>query len=503
MSGPSNNAPSFVDELIDQALGRLAWIRSVLLGQFEPEKPLSAVLAEMLVNFIPGVVIITSARDAVAIVIRMAKHPEKRDDPLEWIYLCACIIVIALPLVMAAGGLAFAGVGAVVGGIAGTELGAVLKAVMVLLMKETRKLVEVLQFLQKFMKGDVQKFLRLIKFAEFEKAILTVLNATAKKLIDICAGLRVRLQTTNFVNDFDEVKLIIQKLIEWERQFYAVQNSAVKAVPLAIAELDRRLVKLLAELAPKEIQTAVTAVKANAPVVQAIKPQRVFDSAGNAIRQGNPVPAASAKASSKTVPAGKPKAEPKIAAKTSPKVAAKVDDGGAIKHRADPIKKVEEGPNTKKQLTAQVDDVVELTPRTVLSGHGEWRARNGNMVIPKGTTFTVYSEHGATISDDLGNVIETGGDVSKVYSKTYLSGDKIPNYTLQPPTGLNIIGDGQTVVRNTNLASLLKPNMGDVHWAACTYVDNVPVNTLLYHTDGVIETLGLDSDLLWTYVKTY
>jgi hypothetical protein len=123
-------------------------------------------------------------------------------------------------------------------------------------------------------------------------------------------------------------------------------------------------------------------------------------------------------------------------------------------------------------------------------------------VVPDGSSLTLYSEHGATISDQLGNVIETGGDVSNVYSKTFQAGETIPNYTLYPPEGLNILG-GKTVDSPTALSELLEPNMGDVHWAACTSAEGTPASTIMYHTDGIYDTFGTDDSSYWSQVKIY
>ena len=110
---------SILDDAWAQIVGSMDWLKSVFFCEFADHRPLSAVVADMLVSFIPGVVIVTSARDAVAVILRLATHPEKREELMEWVLLSACLIVIALPLAMAAGGLAAAGVGAIVGGIAG------------------------------------------------------------------------------------------------------------------------------------------------------------------------------------------------------------------------------------------------------------------------------------------------------------------------------------------------------------------------------------------------
>ena len=276
-----NQRKSIVDDAWDSAIGGVDWLKSVLFGEFADNRPLSAVVADMLVGFVPGVVIVTSARDAVAVIIRLAQHPEKRDDTLEWIVLAACMITLALPLALAAGGAVAAGVGAVVGGIAGSELGAALRAVMLLLIKEAAKLGEVIRFLQKFVKGDVLGFLRAIKFARYEKALLLAFDKTAKKLIDICRGLRSYLENFAYFND---AKRAISILVEWERRFYAVQAAALQHLPAALAELDARLAKVLAQVAPKEWHLANAGVKTTAPAKATLSAQHIEDTAGKSLK---------------------------------------------------------------------------------------------------------------------------------------------------------------------------------------------------------------------------
>ncbi|MFE5403464.1 putative adhesin [Streptomyces sp. NPDC056580] len=54
----------------------------------------------------------------------------------------------------------------------------------------------------------------------------------------------------------------------------------------------------------------------------------------------------------------------------------------------------------------------------------------------------------------------------------YGPGEKLPNYSLFPGDGLNILGAPRnlTVSGETRLSELLQPNMGPVHWAACRSV---------------------------------
>jgi hypothetical protein len=106
--------------------------------------------------------------------------------------------------------------------------------------------------------------------------------------------------------------------------------------------------------------------------------------------------------------------------------------------------------------------------------------------VPRGTTVTIYAEHGSSISDELGNLIETGGDTSGVYSETFLSGESIPDYTIHPPDGLNIMGTPQTVDHPTRLSELINEDMGPVDLAVCTYDATCPTGKV-YYVDGILD----------------
>lgn len=272
--------PNFLDESWDQVVGGMQWLKAVIFGEFADRQPLSALVANMLLSFLPGVVIVISARDAVAVILRLATHPEKREEPMEWVLLSACLIVIALPLAMAAGGAAAAGVGAIVGGVVGAELGAALRAVMLMLIKEAQKLVELVRFLQKFIKGDILKFLRAIKFAKYEKPLLEAMNKFIGKLLEMVRSLRVHLESLPY---FDSVKAAIGKLAEWEKRFYALQQDALREVPKALAVLDTRLANVLAQTAPKEVHTVAAGVQTEKTVATLPAQQRIRDTPGKVL----------------------------------------------------------------------------------------------------------------------------------------------------------------------------------------------------------------------------
>ena len=119
----------------------------------------------------------------------------------------------------------------------------------------------------------------------------------------------------------------------------------------------------------------------------------------------------------------------------------------------------------------------EETGSTILSGHGALVVGDSSplTMLPQGTSLTFWTEHGNSISDALGDAIETGGNNSPQFpeaagARSALPGSFVPNYTLYPPTGLNILGNPTTVTSPTSLGNLLQPGMGNVNWAACRNV---------------------------------
>ncbi len=124
--------------------------------------------------------------------------------------------------------------------------------------------------------------------------------------------------------------------------------------------------------------------------------------------------------------------------------------------------------------------------RRTISGHGAYYSIDGYMTVPRGTTITLYAEHGSSITDELGNLIEAGGDTSHVYSRTFHPGEQLPNYTIYPPDGLNIVGTPQIVTNPTRLTELIEADTGDGHLAICPFDEAHPTG-LVYDVNGVID----------------
>ncbi|MDX3230475.1 RHS repeat domain-containing protein, partial [Streptomyces sp. ME19-01-6] len=112
---------------------------------------------------------------------------------------------------------------------------------------------------------------------------------------------------------------------------------------------------------------------------------------------------------------------------------------------------------------------------TVLSGHGGiWSedtrpGQEAKVTVPKGTRLHFYADHGGMLKNPRANRIELGTELGAP-TEIIEPGQQVWNYSLFPPDDLEIMGNPKMVRRETPLSKLLKPNMGNVHWAACREV---------------------------------
>lgn len=447
----SNTVMQVMDDVWNSVVGNaadgLTWLKSVLIGEFADHRALSVIVADMLASFLPGVVIVTSVRDAIAVILRLANHPEKRAQMGEWILLIACLIAIALPLVAAAAGAVVAGAGAIVTGIAGSELAAALRAVILLLIKEAGKLVEMVGFLNRFIKGDILKFLRAIKFAEYEKAILQVFEQLTNKLIGIAQTVRKRLCDTKLFNTrvadhLESLNRIIQKLSDWERQFYDLQKIGLTQIPKAIVELQVRLDKLLSETLPKELQVANAGVAAEKPHASTLVLQEVHDAVGKNVRDrgggkrtsnavgssdGGRKPSDSHPPEDKPPRKDKPESPPTVQDQPNVKVEAHYDplaeigvETAAVKKEVIPLK----GTRMMRSSANEIFIGFEETPRIFV--HGEMSSRVKGQLSISIRTYVDREGHlirvnGFTGSQAYDEVFAHFGDQVTSVRNTYIA----------------------------------------------------------------------------------
>ncbi|MGI4853927.1 MAG: glycohydrolase toxin TNT-related protein [Janthinobacterium lividum] len=240
---------SYLDELWNEAVGdtkgALDWLKQVILGEFDDHQSTSAMITQLLVSFVPGAVIVMSARDLTAVLIRMVRHPDKRENITEWMILVACAIGLVPALIGAAAGAAAAGVGAIVGGLAGDEAGAALRATALLLIEDGARMLEkVVQFLRRFIKGDIMRFLREVKFVKYAEPVAEEVGKFIGHLISVTQKVIARASHYTW---FSRVGDIIEKLRTLERGFYALQSAAAHKIPQVMAEFDSRLQRALGE----------------------------------------------------------------------------------------------------------------------------------------------------------------------------------------------------------------------------------------------------------------
>ena len=160
---------NILDRVWDGAGETWHWLRGVVLGEWDDHRTVSQIVTDALAGFVPGLGSIITLRDLLAVIVRLAKHPEKREQIEEWILLVAML----LPLILTALGALAVGIGALVG----AELGGFLRALTLTLVKEGGVALKALvEFFQHHGYGDVVKALRQVKFAKYKDALITGLG---------------------------------------------------------------------------------------------------------------------------------------------------------------------------------------------------------------------------------------------------------------------------------------------------------------------------------------
>jgi hypothetical protein len=89
----------------------------------------------------------------------------------------------------------------------------------------------------------------------------------------------------------------------------------------------------------------------------------------------------------------------------------------------------------------------------------------------------MFHENKTYVRQGRGGAFPTGQQITleqfpeAAGARSYLPGNFVPDYTLDPPTpDLTILGNATTVSVPTTLSTLLQPGMGNVVWAACLVV---------------------------------
>jgi hypothetical protein len=69
--------------MLDGATEQAERLRGMILGEWEDSRSLGQIVADALVGFVPGLGNVLAFRDLIAIIFRLAKYPEKREQVEE------------------------------------------------------------------------------------------------------------------------------------------------------------------------------------------------------------------------------------------------------------------------------------------------------------------------------------------------------------------------------------------------------------------------------------
>lgn len=273
----------------DECVGAYDWLKSLVLGEFDENRPLSVVVTDMLIGFVPGVVVVTSARDMAAVCIRLGKRYEgdagatQQVEWQEWVLLIACAFGVFGPLICAAVGTAGTLIGTAVGALIGDEAAAFLRALCLLLIHGGTKLLhEVVSFLSRCVKGDVLKLLRSTHLVKYSDEIIRHVGTFIEGMIGLIGKVKKKLLR---VRAFETAKDLIRRLEQMERRFFAVQHRLAQEIPKALAQLDNALQDLLKQVMPTVRHPAYAATPAPAAKAASASKLPVTSGVGGPPRQ--------------------------------------------------------------------------------------------------------------------------------------------------------------------------------------------------------------------------
>lgn len=221
------------------------WLRGVIMGEWQDDRSLSQIVTDALAGFVPGLGSIITLRDLLAVIVRLAKHPEKRTHVDEWILLVAML----LPLIMTVVGVAAAGVGALVG----AELGGFLRAVALFLVKKGGVgLKALVEFFQAHGYGHVINALKDVKFARYKNDLVKGLNQQIDKLLKLTKEFEAKLRALHleslpaWVPGRAGLIRATEHCQQFVKELEALRKTALEMIPKALIEMDQRLGALLA-----------------------------------------------------------------------------------------------------------------------------------------------------------------------------------------------------------------------------------------------------------------
>lgn len=219
------------------ALDTSEWLWGTMQGAFNEKQTTSQIIVDAVVGMIPLVGDVTAARDLVAVSIRLADDPKRREETLEWVLL----VVLLFALIPVIGG--------------------VIKGVGRLLLKvgketaENQKtLREIVEFLNRVGHGNAVKWLKNLDLMSYQGQIAGQFNALMDKLVEALQAIQ-----SHFGGLLSaDMKARIAGLIT---QFKAIKTLGGKMIPKALKDLNERLKLVQRAVYQGELHTVVPGTK--------------------------------------------------------------------------------------------------------------------------------------------------------------------------------------------------------------------------------------------------
>jgi hypothetical protein len=132
------------------------WCWGTLQGSFNEKQTISQVIVDAVIGMIPLVGDLTAVRDLLSVTIGMSTDPKKRQEVMQWVM----IVILVFALIPVAGGV-IKGVGRLALRITGDVA------------KDSKLLVEVIEFLNRVGHGNAQKWLKALDVMKYQAEILS------------------------------------------------------------------------------------------------------------------------------------------------------------------------------------------------------------------------------------------------------------------------------------------------------------------------------------------
>jgi hypothetical protein len=200
------------------------WIWGTIQGNFAEQQTVSQIIVDAAIGMIPIVGDVTAVRDLIAVTIRLVDHPEKRDDPWEWVTL----VVLLFALIPVAGG--------VIKGIGKLACRAGAKGV-----KNVRLLREMVAIASRLGDGNAVRFIRDLRFQDYLPQLMAKWSMWTTRLSDTMGALIRRAGAWMPAG-------MVARLKQLRDGIAALARKGHEMIPDAVKTLDKRM---------REIQKAI------------------------------------------------------------------------------------------------------------------------------------------------------------------------------------------------------------------------------------------------------